>query len=136
MKGGKSNVNVKGACCFENLGSRTFRKRKLSNGDINTCEQSVQAKASTYETTLAFACGTEVHFAFACSMMSPVFELYLSHGASYMSNLDVRIQEWDDEQAPSLRRYFSLRTEADEEVAKSKVVWPDTPFSVYAVQCV
>ncbi|KZS91528.1 hypothetical protein SISNIDRAFT_551016 [Sistotremastrum niveocremeum HHB9708] len=47
---------------------------------------------------------------------------------------DVQIAEWDEPAGPHLRRYWALRSEADEEVAMSKVVWPDTPFSVYAVQ--
>ena len=44
-------------------------------------------------------------------------------------------EEWDDERGiTDLRRYFALRDEADHTVAESKRVWPDTPFSTFAVQ--
>jgi serine/arginine repetitive matrix protein 2 len=50
----------------------------------------------------------------------------------------VRIIDADDEvegeEPLVLRRYWALRSEADEAVKMSKIVWQDTPFSVYALQ--
>jgi serine/arginine repetitive matrix protein 2 len=43
---------------------------------------------------------------------------------------------WDDENGiTQLRRYYTLREEAEDTVMHSKQVWLDTPFSVYALQC-
>ena len=45
------------------------------------------------------------------------------------------VQEEDGETGEVLRRYWALRIEADETVAESQVVWPDTPFSIFALHC-
>lgn len=43
--------------------------------------------------------------------------------------------DWDDERGiTTLRRYYALRDEAQETVSESKRVWPDTAFSIFAVQ--
>lgn len=43
---------------------------------------------------------------------------------------------WDDENGIiQLRRYYTLREEAEDTVTHSKRVWLDTPFSIYALQC-
>jgi hypothetical protein len=43
---------------------------------------------------------------------------------------------WDDERGiVALRKYYALRDEAEEAVTESKLVWQDTPFSLFAVQC-
>ena len=42
---------------------------------------------------------------------------------------------WDDENGiTQLRRYYTLREEAEDTVTHSKQVWLDTPFSIYALQ--
>jgi hypothetical protein len=42
---------------------------------------------------------------------------------------------WDDENGiTQLRRYYTLREEAEDTVTDSKRVWLDTPFSIYAIQ--
>ncbi|KAF8483145.1 hypothetical protein JB92DRAFT_1651529 [Gautieria morchelliformis] len=47
----------------------------------------------------------------------------------------VDVVEWDDEQMVSgLRRYYALRSEADDTISHSRLVWPDTPFSLHALQ--
>jgi len=46
----------------------------------------------------------------------------------------VEIMEWDDERVVlGLRRYYALRNEADETITQSRLVWPDTPFSLHAL---
>jgi serine/arginine repetitive matrix protein 2 len=43
---------------------------------------------------------------------------------------------WDDERGiVALRKYYALRDEAQNTVTESKLIWRDTPFSVFAVQC-
>jgi hypothetical protein len=43
---------------------------------------------------------------------------------------------WDDERGiVALRKYYALRTEAENTVTDSKRTWLDTPFSVFALQC-
>ena len=43
---------------------------------------------------------------------------------------------WDDESGITvLRKYYTLREEAQDTVVHSKRVWLDTPFSIYATQC-
>ena len=50
-------------------------------------------------------------------------------------NHSVDVVEWDDEQmVVGLRRYYALRSEADETISHSRIVWPDTPFSLHALQ--
>ncbi|KAF8580290.1 hypothetical protein K439DRAFT_1637168 [Ramaria rubella] len=47
----------------------------------------------------------------------------------------VDIVEWDDEHmVVGLRKYYALRSEADETISHSRTVWPDTPFSIHALQ--
>ena len=45
------------------------------------------------------------------------------------------VQEEDEETGEVLRRYWALCNEADETLEESKVIWPDTPFSIFALQC-
>ena len=43
---------------------------------------------------------------------------------------------WDDERGiVALRKYYTLKDEAQETVAESQKIWVDTPFSIFAVQC-
>ena len=43
---------------------------------------------------------------------------------------------WDDERGISaLRKYYALRDEVQDAVTESKRTWVDTPFSLFAVQC-
>jgi len=43
---------------------------------------------------------------------------------------------WDDERGISaLRKYYTLRDEVQDAVTESKRTWVDTPFSLFAVQC-
>ncbi|KIY52945.1 hypothetical protein FISHEDRAFT_69402 [Fistulina hepatica ATCC 64428] len=45
------------------------------------------------------------------------------------------ISFWNDEQGiVALRKFYALRSEAEELVTESKRVWADTPFSLFAVQ--
>jgi hypothetical protein len=47
----------------------------------------------------------------------------------------VEVVEWDDERmVVGLRKYYALRSEADETISHSRMVWPDTPFSAHALQ--
>jgi serine/arginine repetitive matrix protein 2 len=48
---------------------------------------------------------------------------------------DASAIEWDERGVAALRRYFSLKDEADVAVEESKQLWVDTPFSIYAAQC-
>lgn len=46
------------------------------------------------------------------------------------------VSMWDDESGiTALRKYYTLREEAQDTVVDSKRVWLDTPFSLYAIQC-
>jgi serine/arginine repetitive matrix protein 2 len=45
------------------------------------------------------------------------------------------VSMWDDESGiTALRKYYTLREEAQDTVIHSKRVWMDTPFSLYAIQ--
>ena len=48
---------------------------------------------------------------------------------------EVQIVEYDDRYGPTLRKYFALKDEAHETVVESKRLWQDTPFSLFATQC-
>lgn len=41
----------------------------------------------------------------------------------------------DDSGALILHKYYALQNEVEHEIVQSRVVWPDTPFSVFALQC-
>jgi serine/arginine repetitive matrix protein 2 len=43
--------------------------------------------------------------------------------------------EWDERGIAALRKYYTLKDEADVAIEESKQLWSDTPFSTYAVQC-
>jgi len=43
--------------------------------------------------------------------------------------------EWDERGIAALRKYYTLKDEADVTLKESKQSWLDTPFSIYAVQC-
>jgi serine/arginine repetitive matrix protein 2 len=43
--------------------------------------------------------------------------------------------EWDERGVAALRKYYTLKDEADVTLKESKQLWSDTPFSIYAVQC-
>ncbi|KAH9173849.1 hypothetical protein EDB89DRAFT_1905013 [Lactarius sanguifluus] len=42
--------------------------------------------------------------------------------------------DWDERGIAALRRYYTLKDEADVTISESKQAWLDTPFSIYAVQ--
>ncbi|KIJ56218.1 hypothetical protein M422DRAFT_63159 [Sphaerobolus stellatus SS14] len=47
----------------------------------------------------------------------------------------VEIVDWEDERLVlGLRKYCALRNEADETITQSRLVWPDTQFSLHALQ--
>lgn len=47
----------------------------------------------------------------------------------------VDVVEWDDEKLVlGLRKYYALRNEANDTISHSRVVWPDTAFSIHALQ--
>jgi hypothetical protein len=48
---------------------------------------------------------------------------------------DASVVEWDERGIVALRRYCTLKDEADVTINESKQLWLDTPFSIYAVQC-
>lgn len=48
---------------------------------------------------------------------------------------DVSAVEWDERGIVALRKYYTLKDEADVTIEESKQLWLDTPFSIYAVQC-
>jgi serine/arginine repetitive matrix protein 2 len=48
---------------------------------------------------------------------------------------DASSVEWDERGVVALRKFYTLKDEADVTVNQSKQLWLDTPFSVYAVQC-
>jgi serine/arginine repetitive matrix protein 2 len=48
---------------------------------------------------------------------------------------DVSTSEWDERGVVALRKYYTLKDEADVTIKESKQSWLDTPFSIYAVQC-
>ena len=41
----------------------------------------------------------------------------------------------DERGIVALRKYYTLKGEADTTIQESKQLWQDTPFSIYAVQC-
>jgi serine/arginine repetitive matrix protein 2 len=43
--------------------------------------------------------------------------------------------EWDERGIAALRKFYTLKDEADVAIKESKQLWSDTPFSIYAVQC-
>ncbi|KAH8996246.1 hypothetical protein EDB92DRAFT_1842897 [Lactarius akahatsu] len=47
---------------------------------------------------------------------------------------DTSPTDWDERGIAALRRYYTLKDEADVTISESKQAWLDTPFSVYAVQ--
>jgi hypothetical protein len=48
---------------------------------------------------------------------------------------DASSVEWDERGVVALRKYYTLKDEADITIKESKQLWLDTPFSIYAVQC-
>lgn len=48
---------------------------------------------------------------------------------------DASTIELDERGIAALRKYYTLKDEADCAIKESKQLWLDTPFSVYAVQC-
>lgn len=48
---------------------------------------------------------------------------------------DTSSTDWDERGIAALRRYYTLKDEADITINESKQLWLDTPFSIYAVQC-
>ena len=48
---------------------------------------------------------------------------------------DTSSTDWDEHGIAALRRYYTLKDEADITINESKQLWLDTPFSIYAVQC-
>ena len=48
---------------------------------------------------------------------------------------DTSSTDWDERGIAALRRYYTLKDEADIMISESKQAWLDTPFSIYAVQC-
>ncbi|KAH9061200.1 hypothetical protein EDB87DRAFT_1682964 [Lactarius vividus] len=47
---------------------------------------------------------------------------------------DTSSTDWDERGIAALRRYYTLKDEADVTISESKQAWLDTPFSIYAVQ--
>ncbi|KAI9438499.1 hypothetical protein H4582DRAFT_1948976 [Lactarius indigo] len=47
---------------------------------------------------------------------------------------DTSSADWDERGIAALRRYYTLKDEADVTISESKQVWLDTPFSIYAMQ--
>jgi hypothetical protein len=93
-----------------------------SEGDFTmTCGNiSIPANISGIDAALANAC---------VSTASHRVQIVDSDGDSPRSS-----GEWDPQHGLSLRRYYALRSEAHDTVEESKLVWPDTPFSTFAVQ--
>jgi serine/arginine repetitive matrix protein 2 len=48
---------------------------------------------------------------------------------------DVSTVQWDKHGIVALRKYYTLKGEADTTIQESKQLWQDTLFSIYAVQC-
>jgi serine/arginine repetitive matrix protein 2 len=48
---------------------------------------------------------------------------------------DTSSADWDERGIAALRRYYTLKDEADITISESKQVWLDTPFSIYSMQC-
>ena len=48
---------------------------------------------------------------------------------------DVTSTYWDERGIAALRRYYTLKDEADITISESKHVWLDTPYSIHSVQC-
>jgi serine/arginine repetitive matrix protein 2 len=48
---------------------------------------------------------------------------------------DASTSEWDERGIGALRKYYTLKDEADVTIKESKQLWLDTPFSIYAVHC-
>ena len=68
--------------------------------------------------------------------------LEISHGNSSVFVVDPETASlnepsaWDEDSSMmAMRKYYTLREEAQEMVTDSKRVWVDTPFSLYALQC-
>ncbi|KAH9003289.1 hypothetical protein EDB86DRAFT_2846246 [Lactarius hatsudake] len=47
---------------------------------------------------------------------------------------DTSSTDWDERGIAALRRYYTLKDEADVTISESKQAWLDTPFSIYALQ--
>ncbi|KAH9055131.1 hypothetical protein EDB83DRAFT_2392057 [Lactarius deliciosus] len=47
---------------------------------------------------------------------------------------DTSSTDWDERGIAALRRYYTLKDEADVMISESKQAWLDTPFSIYAMQ--
>ena len=48
---------------------------------------------------------------------------------------DASTSEWDERGIVALRKYYTLKDEADVTIKESKQSWLDTPFSIFAAQC-
>lgn len=48
---------------------------------------------------------------------------------------DASTIQWDERGIVALRKYYTLKGEADITIEESKQSWLDTPFSIFAVQC-
>lgn len=63
--------------------------------------------------------------------LSPVID----DGVIIVDPDDAPTVQWDERGIVALRKYYTLKDEADTTIQESKQLWLDTPFSIYAVQC-
>lgn len=117
------------------------RARARGEGHRRRISQARASRSSVYETI------EEEMSSAPASPQSMLPEKYSSHDLINSSvfivdseNASVdsvdAVSMWDDESGiTSLRKYYTLREEAQDTVTHSKRVWLDTPFSLYAIQC-
>jgi hypothetical protein len=63
--------------------------------------------------------------------LSPVID----DGVIIVDPEDASTIQWDERGIVALRKYYTLKGEADITIEESKQSWLDTPFSIFAVQC-
>ena len=119
--------------------ARSARIRARGTGHRRRFTQGRASRSSVYETIEEEPFGLSTSPSPATSAESSVLfkrtsivtdSIYVVEGdtASIMS-------DWDDEHGIiGMRQYYALKDEATETVDESKRVWPDTPFSIFAIQ--
>ncbi|KAH9913689.1 uncharacterized protein BXZ73DRAFT_81864 [Epithele typhae] len=123
--------------------SRARRARARGAGHRRRIDEARMSRSSVYETiqeevsvgssspSASVSQPTPLH-------VSPAIANSMANSSVYVVESDgdsIYSETWDDETGiTTLRQYYALRSEAQVTVDESKMVWPDTPFSLFALQ--
>jgi serine/arginine repetitive matrix protein 2 len=92
------------------------------------------SRSSVYETIEEEENNTPIIDRFPDFVKAPLFPV-IDDNVIIVDPDDASAIEWDERGVAALRKYFSLKDEADVAIEESKQLWLDTPFSIYAAQC-